>query len=153
MLKSGYTNGSNSGVTAVLRHRPTRHLATWILLFLIMGSMWYILGSQRIGEGGSPSQTSVIVHKTEGELDVLRWPEERWFEGPRNESQLEKAALVMLVRYTISSRSANRRNSELHAARSAMREVEDRFNKRFGYPWVFVNDEPFTDEYDHRQQI
>ena len=28
-----------------------------------------------------------------------------------------------------------------------MREVEDRFNKRFGYPWVFVNDEPFTDEY------
>ena len=29
-----------------------------------------------------------------------------------------------------------------------MREVEDRFNKRFGYPWVFVNDEPFTDEYD-----
>ena len=40
------------------------------------------------------------------------------------------------------------RNSELHPARSAMREVEDRFNKRFGYPWVFVNDEPFTDEYD-----
>ena len=29
-----------------------------------------------------------------------------------------------------------------------MREVEDRFNKRFGYPWVFVNDEPFTDEFD-----
>lgn len=28
-----------------------------------------------------------------------------------------------------------------------MREVEDRFNKRFGYPWVFLNDEPFTDEY------
>jgi len=40
-----------------------------------------------------------------------------------------------------------KRNSELHPARSAMREVEDRFNKRFGYPWVFVNDEPFTDEY------
>ena len=30
-----------------------------------------------------------------------------------------------------------------------MREVEDRFNKRFGYPWVFVNDEPFTDEYNN----
>jgi hypothetical protein len=107
MLKSGYTNGSNRGVTTVLRHRPTRHLATWILLFLVIGSIWYILGSQRIGEGDSPAQTSVIVHKTEGELDVLRWPEERWFEGPRNDSQLEKAALVMLVRYTISSRSAN----------------------------------------------
>jgi len=42
---------------------------------------------------------------------------------------------------------ANCRNAELHPARSAMREVEDRFNKRFGYPWVFVNDEPFTDEF------
>lgn len=46
-----------------------------------------------------PAQSSVYVHKTEGEIDVLPWPEERWYEGPRNETQLEKAALIMLVRY------------------------------------------------------
>ena len=98
----------------------------------------------------SPTQSSVYVHKTEGEIDVLAWPEERWFYGPRNESQLEKAALIMLVRYLpfFIGEMLMVRNSELHPARSAMREVEDRFNKRFGYPWVFVNDEPFTDEYD-----
>ena len=95
----------------------------------------------------SPPQSSVYIHKSEAEIDVLPWPEERWFEGPRNESQLEKAALIMLVRYASILRCiVDWRNSELHPARSAMREVEDRFNKRFGYPWVFVNDEPFTDE-------
>ena len=48
----------------------------------------------------------------------------------------ENAVLVMLVR-----------NEELHGARFAMRQVEDRFNKRFGYPWVFLNDQLFTDEF------
>ncbi|BFZ60030.1 hypothetical protein YB2330_001052 [Saitoella coloradoensis] len=49
---------------------------------------------------------------------------------------IENAALVMLVR-----------NEELHAARYAMRQVEDRFNRRYGYPWVFLNDVPFTEEF------
>ncbi|ORY79076.1 nucleotide-diphospho-sugar transferase [Protomyces lactucae-debilis] len=49
---------------------------------------------------------------------------------------LENGVLVMLVR-----------NSELHEARFSMRGIEDRFNKRFGYDWVFLNDEPFTDEF------
>jgi hypothetical protein len=50
-----------------------------------------------------PAQSSVFVHKTEEEIDVISWPEERWFEGPRNETQLEKAALIMLVRYFLPS--------------------------------------------------
>ncbi|KAK9449053.1 putative alpha-1,2-mannosyltransferase [Limtongia smithiae] len=48
----------------------------------------------------------------------------------------EKAALVMLVR-----------NSEVHEARTAIRSVEDRFNKRFHYPWIFLNDRPFSSEF------
>ena len=31
--------------------------------------------------------------------------------------------------------------------RMAMREVESSFNRKFGYPWTFLNDEPFTDEF------
>ena len=45
-----------------------------------------------------PPQSSVFIHKVEGEIDVLAWPEERWYEAPRNGTQLEKAALIMLVR-------------------------------------------------------
>lgn len=27
-----------------------------------------------------------------------------------------------------------------------MRDIEDRFNHKFRYPWTFMNDQPFTDE-------
>jgi alpha 1,2-mannosyltransferase len=28
-----------------------------------------------------------------------------------------------------------------------MRQIEDRFNHQFHYPWIFLNDEPFTQEF------
>ncbi|GAA6001185.1 hypothetical protein JCM10207_007449 [Rhodosporidiobolus poonsookiae] len=46
------------------------------------------------------------------------------------------AALVALVR-----------NNEREAMRDSMRSLESRFNKKFGYPWVFMNDEPFDDAF------
>lgn len=39
------------------------------------------------------------------------------------------------------------RNSELYDLVKAIRNVEDRFNRKFHYDWVFLNDEPFTDEF------
>ncbi|ORY97229.1 glycolipid 2-alpha-mannosyltransferase-domain-containing protein [Syncephalastrum racemosum] len=52
----------------------------------------------------------------------------------RNKTEKAKAAIVILVR-----------NSELGAMRRTLREFEDRFNRRFNYPYVFLNDEPFTE--------
>jgi len=52
-----------------------------------------------------------------------------------NQNGTEKASLVMLVR-----------NSELREALSSIRMIEDRFNRRFHYPWTFLNDKPFTDD-------
>lgn len=150
MLRNGYSNGKTGqtgGIKTVLRSRPTRHLATYTLFLLITAAIWYVFARPMTVTLRSPAQSSVVIHKTTKEIDVVLWPEEKWNEGPRNETQLEKAALVMLVRYTSRpSPGIDGRNSELHPARSAMREIEDRFNKRFGYPWVFMNDEPFTDE-------
>jgi alpha 1,2-mannosyltransferase len=39
------------------------------------------------------------------------------------------------------------RNSDIEGAVNAVREMEDRFNRNFNYPWVFLNDEPFSDEF------
>jgi alpha 1,2-mannosyltransferase len=39
------------------------------------------------------------------------------------------------------------RNSELYEAISSVKAMEDRFNRRYNYPWVFLNDEEFTDEF------
>ncbi|KAJ1804969.1 alpha-1,2-mannosyltransferase ktr1, partial [Coemansia sp. RSA 2599] len=47
-----------------------------------------------------------------------------------------RAALVALVR-----------NSELEGMRSTIRQVDDRFNRNYGYPYIFLNDEDFTEEF------
>jgi hypothetical protein len=39
------------------------------------------------------------------------------------------------------------RNSDLGDILWSVQQMEDRFNRRFGYPWVFLNDEPFTKEF------
>lgn len=52
--------------------------------------------------------------------------------GPR----LANATFVMLAR-----------NSDLDGAMRAVRAVEDRFNTRHGYPYVFLNDVEFSNEF------
>lgn len=39
------------------------------------------------------------------------------------------------------------RNSDLDNAVRSVRRIQDRFNSKFQYPWVFLNEEPFTDEF------
>lgn len=53
------------------------------------------------------------------------------YKGPR-----EKATFVTLVR-----------NRDLYSLAQSIKSVEDRFNSKFNYDWVFLNDEEFTDEF------
>lgn len=39
------------------------------------------------------------------------------------------------------------RNSDVWEIARSIRQVEDRFNKRYGYDWVFLNDKPFDDTF------
>ncbi|CAG8612857.1 4467_t:CDS:2, partial [Scutellospora calospora] len=39
------------------------------------------------------------------------------------------------------------RNTDLHNFRWSMRQLEDRFNHKYNYPYVFLNDVPFTEEF------
>ncbi|RKP30397.1 glycosyl transferase [Metschnikowia bicuspidata] len=56
----------------------------------------------------------------------------------RNRTQIgrENATMVMLAR-----------NSDLKGALQSMRSLEDRFNRHYRYPWVFLNDVPFDEEF------
>lgn len=55
--------------------------------------------------------------------------------------------------YPVEERRANAafvflaRNSEMRNVIESLQQMEDRFNKRFKYPYVFLNDEPFTEEF------
>jgi alpha 1,2-mannosyltransferase len=39
------------------------------------------------------------------------------------------------------------RNGDLKGILSSMKQMEDRFNKKFDYPWIFLNEEPFSDDF------
>ena len=56
--------------------------------------------------------------------------------GGLDQPQLENATFVTLAR-----------NQDLLEIVKSIRQVEDRVNHKFHYPWVFLNDEPFDDEF------
>ena len=37
--------------------------------------------------------------------------------------------------------------SDIRGAVQSVRELEDRFNHKYHYPWIFLNDKPFSDEF------
>jgi len=39
------------------------------------------------------------------------------------------------------------RNGDILGAVKSMKQMEDRFNKQFHYPYVFLNEEPFSDQF------
>ena len=39
------------------------------------------------------------------------------------------------------------RNSDVDGAVRSVRALEDRFNNRYGYPYVFLNEVPFTEDF------
>ncbi len=45
------------------------------------------------------------------------------------------------------------RNSDINGVVSSIQQMEDRFNKDYGYPWILLNEEPFTDEFKRYQKI
>ena len=55
---------------------------------------------------------------------------------PENDGVREKATFVTLAR-----------NSDLWDLVTSIRDVEDRFNRRFHYDWVFLNDKAFSEEF------
>ncbi|KAJ3562371.1 hypothetical protein NP233_g9614 [Leucocoprinus birnbaumii] len=42
------------------------------------------------------------------------------------------------------------RNTDLNGVVTSVKQMEDRFNKKFGYDYVFLNDQPFEDKFKRR---
>ncbi|KAI8450174.1 family 15 glycosyltransferase [Phakopsora pachyrhizi] len=65
----------------------------------------------------------------------LRYPPDV-YPARMNPFRRENATFVALVK-----------NDEVHGMMLSMRSVEDRINRKFGYPWVFLNNQRFTNEF------
>ncbi|KAI0086054.1 glycosyltransferase family 15 protein [Irpex rosettiformis] len=65
--------------------------------------------------------------------------EKPWVPPVSNHTGRANATLLMLAR-----------NSDTEGALRSVRELEDRFNHKYQYPWVFLNEEPFSDDFKTR---
>ncbi|BGP06318.1 hypothetical protein JCM10049v2_002139 [Rhodotorula toruloides] len=110
-----------------------------------------------LGQATSPSyRHSTSLEQARVRLGLKERPAETWYEGRRvppwrevrvkapprdeeiavNTTQRVSATFVMLAR-----------NSDVWGALDSIRQVEDRFNHRYHYDWLFLNEEPFNDEF------
>ncbi|KAI9296767.1 glycosyltransferase family 15 protein [Neoconidiobolus thromboides FSU 785] len=58
-----------------------------------------------------------------------------------NNTERENACFLILIR-----------NKELKDFKRSMKQLEDRFNKHYNYPYVFLNDVPFTSDFKEQVQ-
>ena len=56
--------------------------------------------------------------------------------SPGNTTRRANAAFVVLAR-----------NGDLAGILESIKQMEDRFNKKYKYPYVFLNEEPFSEEF------
>lgn len=81
-----------------------------------------------IGSTPTPKYSNVVSSDTGFKYSKVETPK---YTGAR-----EKATFVTLVR-----------NRDLYSLAESIKSVEDRFNSKFNYDWVFLNDEEFTEEF------
>lgn len=74
-------------------------------------------------------EVSTEIHE-DPKVSEVEVPEEPIQDGTAN------AVMLMLAR-----------NGELKGAVSSVKQLEEKFNQRYHYPWVFLNEEPFTEEF------
>ncbi|RXW14596.1 hypothetical protein EST38_g11261 [Candolleomyces aberdarensis] len=92
---------------------------TWVITL-----PWHLSLPSSPGDG--PTRVELLVTKRLQDLGRARWyPWRR-----------ANASFVILAR-----------NSDLAGTVRSIREIEDRFNRRYRYPYVFLNDQPFDDKF------
>lgn len=158
---------SNHPAKPPLRHRDSHEHITayiwknkvtlWLILTAFSGLAYFLLFRVADSRNSIPSEKDIIAdnlyrhamldfmqdeniahHLGEAPLDVdikLDW-------SIVNQSIPIKAALVAVVR-----------NGDLHNIRSTIQNIEDRWNHRYNYPWIFLSDQPLSDDFKKYTQL
>lgn len=115
-----------------------------LLVLVVIISLHYMLSFSNENYGQATSIAN-IKEKIIGQKSQPPYktpvPEEYYIKPNATDTPLRKAnaAFVMLAR-----------NSDLNGVVSSMKQMEDRFNKKFNYPYVFLNDQPFDESFKKR---
>jgi alpha 1,2-mannosyltransferase len=127
---------------------PTRYI---LIVFGVVISLHYILSFTH-EEYGRATSISTITSHFQGASENSKSPDsdyttvDPYLSGAGNSSHLTSrhanATFVILAR-----------NSDADGTVRSIREIEDRFNKKFRYPYVFLNEEPFTEDFKKRVSV
>ncbi|KAL0946878.1 hypothetical protein HGRIS_013044 [Hohenbuehelia grisea] len=102
-----------------------------LILFVII-SLHYILSFSHEGYGRATSISHIKDTLKGGQSSSPTF-------SYANSTARANAAFVILAR-----------NGDINGISSSVKQMEDRFNKKFRYPYVFLNEEPFSDEFKSR---
>jgi alpha 1,2-mannosyltransferase len=117
-----------------------------ILAIIFLFGLHYFLETDGIPGGKSFFNLGSRYGKDEFRMDTHGVGNEHmddfptYSDGTKNTTRI-KACFVVLVR-----------NGDIHDLRWTMRQLEDRFNRKYNYPYVFLNDVDFTDEFKELSQ-
>lgn len=115
---------------------PTRYL---LLVFAVIISLHFILtfSHEAYGEATSLSRFTDKWRPTPSDTDRPRPPDTFIDEDTRPApARKANATFVILAR-----------NGDLKGVIESIKQLEDRFNRHFHYPYVFLNDQPFNAEF------
>lgn len=85
----------------------------------------------------------------------------RWLEHNSNNKHAENTGLGLLKSVPSLGHASGKphaalislvRNSELPGLMQSMRQLEYQWNRKYNYPWIFFNDEPFSNEFKVRSE-
>ncbi|KAG6909701.1 hypothetical protein DXG01_015902 [Tephrocybe rancida] len=115
-----------------------------LLVLAVIISLHYILSFSNESYGHATS-FSTIKDKISGPKNQPPYkepvPEEYYLKTNATEPPARKANAVFVLLA---------RNSDLNGVVSSMKQMEDRFNKKFQYPYVFLNDQEFEEGFKKR---
>jgi alpha 1,2-mannosyltransferase len=119
-----------ASVTGICWYFPLRLFLLQVTLFLIYG----ILPEGR-------NKVVSLAHDGGMSPSTLEAPYD-YSPPPINSSERANATLLMLAR-----------NSELKDVIKSVQSLEDRFNRRYNYPWIFLNEEPFSEDFKRYVEV
>jgi alpha 1,2-mannosyltransferase len=124
-------------IVAMNRRNVTSFLA-FVLLFLSLGTFFYVEFQQRTAtlncdEGSMMMPTSATTMYSVDDREFARIS---GIHLVANSTKRVKGVIFMLAR-----------NSDLEGAKHSIKQLEARFNRHYHYPYVYMNDEPFSDRF------
>jgi alpha 1,2-mannosyltransferase len=96
----------------------------------------YILSFSHEGYGRKTSISNILPNKPPYKSGLNKYYPEESTNATSPNRRKANAAFVVLAR-----------NGDLPGLLDSLKQMEDRFNKKFHYPYVFLNEEDFSDDF------